>query len=89
LIHSSQQSLAFSRQGVFSCTSFWTAHPKLSTGAGDHFSAGMAAAQLMQLDWESALIFANAVAGSYVRSGSSPTLNEVVRFLTSTSHANQ
>lgn len=89
LIHSSQQSFTFSTQGLFSCTSFWTAHPKLSTGAGDHFSAGMAAAQLMQLDWESTLIFANAVAGCYVRSGISPTLDEVVRFLTTTSHANQ
>ena len=89
LIHSAQHTFCITNDRVYSCTSFWTAHPKLSTGAGDHFSAGMAAAQLMQLDWKSALIFANAVAGCYVRSGISPTLNEVVQFLTTTSHANQ
>jgi hypothetical protein len=88
VLHTTQQAFAFTPDGLFSCSSFWTPTPKLSTGAGDHFSAGIAAAQLMHLDWESALTFANAVAGCYVRNGISPTIDGVIQFLNS-SYADQ
>jgi len=56
-------------------------NPKISTGAGDHFNAGFAAAQLLKLPLENALCLATATSGYYVRNAASPTAAQLAEFL--------
>ncbi|HEY6975119.1 MAG TPA: PfkB family carbohydrate kinase [Chitinophagaceae bacterium] len=81
VLHSSKEAIAFSKNNVFSCKSFFIGNPVISTGAGDNFNAGFCTAQLLQSDLESSLIFANAVSGFYVKTGTSPQLADVIKFL--------
>jgi hypothetical protein len=81
LLHSSRDSVAISHESTFAGNSFFTNNPAISTGAGDNFNAGFCAARLLQLDLDSSLIFANAVAGAYIRTGISPRLQDVIDFL--------
>ncbi|MEO0483246.1 MAG: carbohydrate kinase family protein [Planctomycetota bacterium] len=63
----------------------FTANPKLSTGAGDHFNAGFAFAQACGLHQsvglDACLATATAVSGAYVRDALSPDLERLVAFL--------
>lgn len=81
LLHSPRQAMAINHEGQFTCDTFFVEHPKLSTGAGDHFNAGFSAARLLNLDMKSSLILANAVSAYYVQTGTSPQLEDVVSFL--------
>ncbi len=81
LLHSPRQAIAINHEGRFSCDTFFVEHPKLSTGAGDHFNAGFSAARLLNLDMKSSLILANAVSAYYVETGTSPQLQDVASFL--------
>jgi len=81
VLHSSKETIAFDKANVFSCKSFFVNNPAISTGAGDNFNAGFCTAQLLQSDLESSLIFANAVSGFYVKTGTSPQLGDVIKFL--------
>ncbi len=56
-------------------------NPIISTGAGDHFNAGFALGQLLQLDLPHALCLGTAVSGYYVRMATSPTLSDLATFL--------
>ncbi|MDX2146797.1 MAG: PfkB family carbohydrate kinase [Planctomycetota bacterium] len=60
----------------------FTREPRLSTGAGDHFNAGFAAAQVFGLDLEQCLALGCATSGAYVRDAESPTLDRLRAFLT-------
>jgi hypothetical protein len=81
LLHSPKDAIAINSLSTFRADTFFVPDPKLSTGAGDHFNAGFATARLMQLDARASLIFANAVAAYYVKTGASPVLQDVVGFL--------
>ncbi|MBS0196822.1 MAG: carbohydrate kinase family protein [Planctomycetes bacterium] len=61
----------------------FTPTPKLSTGAGDHFNAGFAFAQVHGLALEQCLATACAVSGAYVRDAQSPTMGRLTGFLKS------
>ncbi len=56
-------------------------HPKLSTGAGDHFNAGFSLGQVMGLPIPQALAIGCATSGAYVRDAKSPTRARLVEFL--------
>jgi sugar/nucleoside kinase (ribokinase family) len=56
-------------------------HPKISTGAGDHFNAGFVAGRLLGLNLAEALCMGTATSGFYVRSAASPTLTDLVEFI--------
>lgn len=58
-----------------------TRSPRLSTGAGDHFNAGFAAAQVAGLSLEQCLAVGTAVSGAYVRDAAAPTLDRLIAFL--------
>lgn len=58
-----------------------TRTPKLSTGAGDHFNAGFAAAQVAGLPLEQCLACGTALSGAYVRDGIGPDLGRLCEFL--------
>jgi len=56
--------------------------PLVTTGAGDHFNAGFSLGQLLGLTPEACLATGVGTSGLYVRTGSSPTLNDLEAFLT-------
>jgi hypothetical protein len=55
--------------------------PKLSTGAGDNFNAGFAAARLLGLNLEESLCAGTATSGFYVRNAASPTIAQLADFV--------
>lgn len=59
----------------------FTAHPRFTTAAGDHFNGGVLAALLAGLTPDEAMTFANAVTAIFVRTGKSPTLAQTSTFL--------
>jgi hypothetical protein len=59
----------------------FTARPRLSTGAGDHFGAGFSFAQVLGLTIGQCLAVGCAVSGAYVRDAASPDLNRLIAFL--------
>jgi len=59
----------------------YTATPKITTGAGDHFNAGFVLGQLLGLSPEGCLTTGASTSGYYVRTAQSPSLNEIEAFL--------
>lgn len=59
----------------------FTAKPRITTGAGDHFNAGFCVGRLLDLDLAASLQTGVATSGCYVRNAKSPRLDEVRRFL--------
>ena len=55
--------------------------PRLSTGAGDHFNAGLAAGEALGLSLPECLSVATASSGCYVRDAASPGVGRVVEML--------
>lgn len=62
---------------------FYTEKPRISIGGGDHFNAGLAWALMGGMSLYDSLIVGSAVSGSFVRSGVSPTFDDVCSFLES------
>jgi sugar/nucleoside kinase (ribokinase family) len=83
LLHSPKETMAINGEGTVHCNTFFIEHPKLSTGAGDHFNAGFAASLLLDYGLGSCLLLANAVSAFYVENGISPRWVDVSHFLQS------
>jgi ketohexokinase len=81
LLHSTKEAHVVDASGTYHAESFFVKNPKLSTGAGDNFNSGYCAGRLMNLDPQSALCFAHAVSGFYVKEGRSPILEDVISML--------
>ena len=56
-------------------------HPRISTGAGDHFNAGFALGQVLGFTLEESLCSGVGTSGYYVRSGISPTAVQLAEFV--------
>ena len=67
--------------GSWGVDGFFTAKPKLTTGAGDNFNAGYFSALLMGLSPEACLISGTATSGYYVRNALSPLRDQLITFL--------
>jgi len=83
VIHPREGAACATRDGAWYIEGPFCRNPKLSTGAGDHFNAGYAAAEVIGLSPESCLTVAVATSGQYVRTGRSPSLRETARFIES------
>ncbi|CAN5619279.1 hypothetical protein BH10BAC2_BH10BAC2_45420 [soil metagenome] len=83
LLHSSKETIILSKNQSCKANSFFVTDLVISTGAGDNFNAGFITAQLLGLDLESSLIFANAMAAIYIQSGISAEMKDVINFLES------
>lgn len=59
----------------------YTEQPLITTGAGDHFNAGFAQGQMLGLDPEACLSMGVCTSGHYVRTGKSPSLDDLEKFL--------
>jgi sugar/nucleoside kinase (ribokinase family) len=82
VIHPRQRAAVAARDGAWCVEGPFTPHPRLSTGAGDHFNAGYCHARLNGLSPECALAIGKATSGFYVRHGHSPSAADIETFLT-------
>ena len=62
-------------QGLF------TAKPKITTGAGDHFNAGFCLGKLLGLDNAQAVLTGVTTSGYYVRTGDSPSVEDLAAMM--------
>ncbi len=60
---------------------YFTSTPKLSTGGGDNFNAGLCFGMLHGLPLQESLKLGNAVSGYYVRNGKSPDIRQLCTFI--------
>ncbi|GHV94060.1 hypothetical protein AGMMS50293_03800 [Spirochaetia bacterium] len=88
IIHSHDGALAKTAEGTFTAENTIIPHPKISTGAGDHFNAAWAFAACMEWPPAERLRFANYCARSYVSSGRSPGLAELPAEYQRSAHLN-
>lgn len=81
VVHTHKSSIAWHKDGRSKIDSLFVKKPKLSTGGGDNFNAGLCFGQLLGLDFESSMYIANATSGYYVRNGKSPSVENLIQTL--------
>lgn len=81
VIHTTEAAYAWNSDGFSKANTYFCKKPKISTGGGDNFNAGICTAMLMQLEMEQALLFANVVSRLYISNGMSPTLTDITAFI--------
>jgi hypothetical protein len=81
VIHRTNDALACDGVNYEKCETFFCKEPKILTGGGDNFNAGFCYAMLHDLNLFQSLIVANAVSGSYVKTGISPDVENLIKFL--------
>jgi hypothetical protein len=81
VIHRTNDALAYNGIDYEISDTFFCKEPKILTGGGDNFNAGFCYSLFHKLNLEQSLIVANAVSGSYVKSGISPDVNQLLEFL--------
>ncbi len=81
VIHPRSGGAAADANGSSSFAGPFVKHPKISTGAGDHFNAGFVAGRLLGLNLAESLCMGTATSGFYVRSAASPSLADLVEFI--------
>lgn len=83
VIHRTKDALAYDGVEYQKCETFFCEEPKILTGGGDNFNAGFCFAMLNDFNLFQSLLVANAVAGSYVKTGLSPGVINLIEFLNS------
>jgi len=81
VIHPTQFAAAADSNGSAFVMGPYTEHPKITTGAGDHFNAGFCMGRLIGADLEKCLQFGVATSGFYVRNALSPRIEDLEAFL--------
>jgi sugar/nucleoside kinase (ribokinase family) len=77
IIHPTAYALASGPDGVALVEGPFTPKPKITTGAGDHFNSGFCLGKLAGLPTEQCLLTGVTTSGFYVRTGQSPTLEDL------------
>lgn len=81
IIHRTKDALAFDGVDYETFDTFFCKEPIILTGGGDNFNAGFCYALFHEFSLSESLLVANAVSGSYVKTGVSPDVNELIKFL--------
>ena len=81
IIHRSGDAMAYDGVAIERCDTFYCDEPTVLTGGGDNFNAGYCYSLLNEFDLFQSLLLANAVSGSYVKTGISPDVNKLIKFL--------
>jgi len=81
VIHTVRDAGAFSGGAFHYSPGYFTPHPKLTTGAGDNFNAGLCLGLLLNLSVSESLLLGAASSGFYVREARSANLLELIGFL--------
>ena len=80
-VHSHHAAVIAHNPDCIAAPTAFTPTPKTSTGAGDHFNAGLCFALAHNLDTPVALACAIATSGHFVRTAQHPSLDEVASFI--------
>jgi hypothetical protein len=81
IIHRVNDAIAFDGKSFEKCDTFFCKEPKILTGGGDNFNAGYCYGLFKDLNLFQSLLVANAVSGSYVKTGISPDVESLKAFL--------
>lgn len=81
VIHPKETAACATKEDTCCITGPYTEDPKITTGAGDHFNAGFAVAQLLGFTLEACLTVGVCFSGHYVRTGDSPSLTHIQTFI--------
>ena len=79
--HGATRSALVSESGVFSVDVPREDEPVMSTGAGDHFNAGLILGLIHDMDPHESVALGNTLAGCFVRQGSPPSYENIKKFL--------
>lgn len=81
VIHPTHFAAAADAHGATHVVGPFTAKPKITTGAGDHFNAGFCVGRLLGLDLAGSLQLGVITSGFYVRNARSPRIVDARKFL--------
>jgi sugar/nucleoside kinase (ribokinase family) len=81
VIHPTSFALASGPDGSYVVEGPFTAKPKITTGAGDHFNSGFCLGKLLGFSTDQCLLTGVTTSGFYVRSGQSPSMTDLVGLL--------
>lgn len=81
VVHPTKSAACATAEGTFWVPGPFIAQPLITTGAGDHFNTGFSVGQMLGLDPEACLTVGVSTSGHYVRTGESPSLETLERFL--------
>lgn len=81
VIHPRRGAAAATTSGSSTFAGPFVQHPKISTGAGDHFNAGFCLGQVVGLSLQESLCAGVGTSGYYVRSAESPTAEQLADFV--------
>lgn len=81
IIHRVYDALAYDGVSFEQCDTFFCEEPKILTGGGDNFNAGYCYSLFKDFNLFQSLLVANAVSGSYVKTGISPDVDNLIKFL--------
>ncbi len=81
VVHPVQFAAAADATGATHVVGPFTAKPKITTGAGDHFNAGFCLGRVLGLGLAESLQAGVGTSGFYVRSAKSPSVADLVKFL--------
>ena len=77
VIHATRFAVAHSAGKSATAEGPYCPHPRLTTGAGDHFNGGYAFARVLGLSLDYALLVGKMTSGFYVRQGEGPTVEDL------------
>jgi hypothetical protein len=81
LVHPTKYALAVTAGKVDAVKGLFTAKPKITTGAGDHFNAGFCLGKLLGFDNSRSLLAGVTNSGYYVRTGQSPSVEQLAALM--------
>ena len=81
LLHRTKDALVYNGDTYEKCDTFFCKEPQILTGGGDNFNAGYCYTLFNDFNLFESLVVANAVSGSYVKTGISPDVNNLIEFL--------
>ena len=81
VVHALRDAGAYAEGKYHYASGFYTPTPKLTTGAGDNFNAGLCLGLLMELSYNEALLLGTASSGFYVREAKSADLSGLIDIL--------
>lgn len=81
ILHLPHCAYGYTKEAVVKEDGYYTPTPRLSTGGGDNFNAGLCFGLLHGLPLAESLKLGNATSGYYVREGESPDVRQLHRFI--------
>ncbi|MDZ7604241.1 MAG: hypothetical protein U5K79_01355 [Cyclobacteriaceae bacterium] len=81
LIHPTNRSISITKEKVVELMGRFVKEPKISTGGGDNFNAGFCLGQMLGFSMEESMIAAMANSGAYVQNGNSPSVANLINYI--------